>query len=59
VDADYARRIVIGALLVPIIRKHRFQAFEPQPLDLGRHLDTRLDPLFNGWLIEKQEMDRQ
>lgn len=58
-DADYAWRIVIAPLLVSIIWKHSFQAFEPEPLDFGRHLDAQLDLLFNGLLIEKQEMDRQ
>jgi AcrR family transcriptional regulator len=59
VDADYAWRIVIAPLLVSIVWKHSFQAFEPEPLDFGRHLDSQLDLLFNGLLIERQEMDRR
>lgn len=48
VDVDYAWRIVIAPLLLTIIWKHSFQAFEAKPLDLRRHLDAHLDLLFNG-----------
>jgi len=59
VDAEYVWRIVIAPLLLSIIWKHSFQAFEQEPLDFRRHLDSQLDLLFNGLAIEKQEMDRQ
>ena len=48
VDADYAWRIVIAPLLLAIIWKHSFQAFEPEPFDFKRHLATQLDLLMNG-----------
>lgn len=48
VDTEYAWRIVIAPLLIAIIWKHSFQAFEPGPLDLRRHLDAQLDLLLNG-----------
>jgi AcrR family transcriptional regulator len=48
VDVDYAWRIVIAPLLLAIIWKHSFAAFESAPLDFRRHLDAHLDLLFNG-----------
>lgn len=48
VDADYAWRIIVAPLLLSIIWKHSFQAFEPAPPDFRRHLDAQLDLLFNG-----------
>jgi AcrR family transcriptional regulator len=48
VEVDYAWRIVIAPLLLAIMWKHSFQAFEPEPLDFERHLATHLDVLFNG-----------
>jgi AcrR family transcriptional regulator len=48
VDEEYAWRVVIAPLLLSIIWKHSFQAFEPEPMDLGRHLETQLDLLLNG-----------
>jgi AcrR family transcriptional regulator len=48
VDAEFAWRIVIAPLLLAIIWKHSFQAFEPEPMDFERHLKTHLDLLFNG-----------
>lgn len=48
VDAAYAWRVAIAPLLLAIIWKHSFQAFEPEPMDLERHLATHLDLLFNG-----------
>jgi len=48
VDADYAWRIVVSPLLMSIIWRHSFAAFEAQPLDLHRHLQVHLDLLFDG-----------
>ena len=48
VDADYVWRIVIAPLLLAIIWKHSFEAFESNRLDFRRHLDAHLDLLFNG-----------
>jgi AcrR family transcriptional regulator len=48
VDEEYAWRVVIAPLLLSIIWKHSFQAFEPEPMDLRRHLETQLDLLLNG-----------
>jgi AcrR family transcriptional regulator len=48
VDTDYAWRIVIAPLLIAIIWKHSFQAFEPGPLDLRRHLQAQVDLLLHG-----------
>jgi AcrR family transcriptional regulator len=48
VDADYAWRIVIAPMMLAIIWKHSFAAFEAQPLDFRRHLQAHLDLLFNG-----------
>ncbi len=38
----------IAPLLLAIIWKHSFQAFEREPLDLRRHLEAQLDLLLNG-----------
>ena len=51
VDVDYAWRIVIAPLLLAIIWKHSFAAFEGEALDFRRHLDAHLDLLLNG-LVE-------
>jgi AcrR family transcriptional regulator len=59
VDADYAWRVVIAPLLLAIIWKHSFQAFEPEPMDFERHLETHLDLLFNGLAPSRNEEDRQ
>jgi AcrR family transcriptional regulator len=59
VDADYAWRIVIAPLLLAIIWKHSFQAFEPEPMDFERHLEAHLDLLFNGLAPSRNEEDRQ
>jgi len=53
VDAESAWRVVISPLLLAIIWKHSFQAFEPEPLDLRRHFASHLDLLFNGLAVEK------
>jgi AcrR family transcriptional regulator len=57
VDADYAWRIVIAPLLLSIIWKHSFQAFEPEPLDFERHLASQLDLLLNGLTLATQKGD--
>jgi AcrR family transcriptional regulator len=58
VDADYAWRIVVAPLLLAIIWKHSFQAFETEPLDFGRHLDAQLDLLFNGLAAGRKKKER-
>ena len=50
-DAEYAWRIIVAPLLLSIIWKHSFQAFEPEPFDFGRHLDSQLDLLFDGLAV--------
>ena len=57
-DLDYAWRIVVAPLLLSIIWKHSFQAFEPEPLDLERYLNTQLELLFNG-LAAVDDEDKQ
>lgn len=57
VDADYAWRIVIAPLLFSIIWKHSFQAFDAQPIDFKRHLETQLDLLFNGICVAKKKKE--
>jgi AcrR family transcriptional regulator len=47
-DTEYAWRIVIAPLLLAIIWKHSFQAFDAEPLDSRRHLESHLELLFNG-----------
>ena len=47
-DPDHAWRVVIAPLLLGILWKHSFQAFEPEELDFERHLACHLDLLFNG-----------
>lgn len=58
VDAEYAWRVVIAPLLLAIIWKHSFQALEPEPMDMERHLKTHLDLLFDG-LAENEGKDRR
>jgi AcrR family transcriptional regulator len=58
VDADYAWRIVIAPLLIAIIWKHSFQAFEREPLDLRRHLEVQVDLLMNGLAAHRKAKDR-
>jgi AcrR family transcriptional regulator len=55
VDAEYAWRIVIAPLLLAVIWKHSFAAFEPEPLDVGRHLEAHLDLLFNGLAKDRRK----
>jgi AcrR family transcriptional regulator len=53
VDAKCAWRVIISPLLLSIIWKHSFQVFEPEPLDLRRHLASQLDLLFNGLAVKR------
>ena len=55
VDVDYAWRIVIAPLLLSIIWKHSFAAFEAPAFDYERHLDTHLDLLFNGLATDRRK----
>lgn len=48
VDVDYAWRVVIAPLMLGILWKHTFLAFEPDGLDFERHLHSHLDLLFDG-----------
>lgn len=52
VDIDYAWRIVIAPIMLAIIWKHSFQAFETDAMDFRQHLETHLDLLFNGLLAD-------
>ena len=58
VDAEYAWRIVVAPMLLSIIWKHSFQAFETQPFDFRRHLDSQLDLLFNGLAVDRRKKVR-
>lgn len=58
VDAEYAWRIIVAPMLFSIIWKHSFQAFEAQPLDFRRHLDSQLDLLFDGLAVDKKKVRR-
>lgn len=51
VDTDHAWRVVIAPLMLAIIWKHSFQAFDEVPLDLDRHLSAHLDLLFDGLAV--------
>ena len=59
VDADYAWRIIVAPLLLSIIWKHSFQAFEPEPLDFKRHLAAQLDLLFDGLSAGKDKVGQE
>ena len=48
VDPDYAWRVVVAPLVLGILWKHSFLAFEQEGLDFERHLQSHLDLLFNG-----------
>jgi AcrR family transcriptional regulator len=52
VDPDYAWRVVIAPLVLGMLWKHSFLAFEPDGLDFERHLQSHLDLLFNGLAAE-------
>jgi len=58
VDADYAWRIIVAPLLMSIIWKHSFQAFEAEPLDFKRHLAAQLDLLFDGLSAHTSKVDQ-
>lgn len=57
VDVDYAWRVVIAPLMLGILWKHTFLAFEPDGLDFERHLHSHLDLLFDG-LAGRQDIER-
>lgn len=59
VDADYAWRIIVAPLLMSIIWKHSFQAFEAEPLDFKRHLNAQLDLLFDGLSAHTRKVDQE
>lgn len=59
VDTDYAWRVIVAPLLLSIIWKHSFQAFEPEPLDFRRHLDAQLDLLFDGLAVRGKKKGRK
>ncbi len=59
VDAEYAWRIVIAPLMMAIVWKHSFAAFEPEPLDFERHLEAQLDLLFNGLSTDRRKRTRK
>lgn len=59
VDSEYAWRIVVAPLLLSIIWKHSFQAFEAEPLDFKRHLDAQLDLLFDGLSANRNKVLQQ
>ncbi len=50
VDSDYVWRVVLAPMLLGILWKHTFQAFEPDGLDFERHLRVHLDLLQHGLL---------
>ncbi len=52
VDLDYAWRVVVAPLVLGILWKHSFLAFEPDGLDFERHLQSHLDLLFNGLVTD-------
>jgi AcrR family transcriptional regulator len=58
IDVDYAWRIVIAPMLLAIIWKHSFQAFEAQAPDVERHLQAHLDLLFNGLQSGKTKKEK-
>ncbi len=53
VDVDYAWRVVIAPLMLGILWKHSFLAFDPRPFDFDRHLQSHLDLLFDGLAAAK------
>jgi len=53
VDVDYAWRVVIAPLMLGILWKHSFQAFDPVLVDFDRHLQSHLDLLFDGLAVAK------
>lgn len=59
IDVDYAWRVVIAPLLLAIIWKHSFQAFEGEAMDFERHLAAHLDLLFHGLLAGANDEEGQ
>ncbi|QID16585.1 TetR/AcrR family transcriptional regulator [Nitrogeniibacter mangrovi] len=58
IDADYAWRIVVAPLLMSILWRHSFAAFEAEPLDLRHHLEVHLDLLFDGLAADGTDTER-
>lgn len=58
VDVDYAWRVVIAPLMLGILWKHTFLAFEPDGLDFERHLHSHLDLLFDGLAARREPEPR-
>lgn len=48
VDPDYAWRMIAAPLVLGVLWKHTFQAFEPDGLDFDRYLECQLDLLEHG-----------
>lgn len=59
VDTDHAWRVVIAPVMLAIIWKHSFQAFEPEAMDFERHLATHLDLLFDGLAVVAHKEEKQ
>jgi AcrR family transcriptional regulator len=51
VDLDYAWRVVVAPLVLGILWKHSFLAFEPLGFEFERHLRSHLDLLFDGLAV--------
>ena len=56
-DLDYAWRVVIAPVVLGILWKHSFLAFEPGGFEFERHLRTHLQLLFDG-LAARGENER-
>ncbi len=50
-DLDYAWRVVIAPVVLGILWKHTFLAFEPGGFEFERHLSSHLDLLFDGLAV--------
>ncbi len=57
VDLDYAWRVVIAPVVLGILWKHSFLAFEPGGFEFECHLRSHLDLLFDG-LAARGETER-
>jgi AcrR family transcriptional regulator len=47
-DTAYVWRLVMAPLVLGMVWKHSFQAFDAEPLDFERYVRTHLEVLFNG-----------
>ena len=52
-DLDYAWRVVMAPVMLGILWKHTFAAFEPKGFNFDKHLQSHLDLLFEGLAIPK------